>query len=544
MFSQKNFVSLRKILRNMKKILFIVAFVTAPVIFTKSFGINLIDDLKALDNALASRPVIESQKRVKIDSLYQAAAISNMAYDAYYCLYKEYRSYNYDTALIYVDFMERVAAPGQLPEVELCRAFVYLSGGLFKEASDILSSWRERHMDVVDRKLLFTYRTMYARLQWDMADNAGGKIGEHYNKIGLETNDQIIQSLSTQDTVYYWYALAITDLREGNYARSIARCKVALEASPASIHEQAVTASTLAYLYRLTNEPEKALHYYIEAAICDILSSTYETVALRNMAELLFEAGETDLADRYIHIAMHDAQRYHARHRQVDIAQSLPIIEEKMMSRIRSQQYMTYILLIVVAVLLLIGIIGIIILVRQNRALTNAQETIDRMNGSLTEANKLKEQLLGTLLSSRSKYINAVKQYQQYVKQHAAYRQWNALFSIPKDADARIQRVVLDHQIDTILLSIYPTFIEDFNSLLRPEEQFVLKKDELLNTQLRIFALIRLGITHNEVIAEILDYSINTVYSYKTRVIASSKMGADEFYSSLMQIPSFSSTPV
>lgn len=544
MLSQKDFVSLRKILQNMKKILFIVAFVIAPVIITKSFGINIKDDLKALDNALSSRPVIESQKRVKIDSLYQAAAISDMAYDAYYWLYEEYRSYNYDTALIYVDFMERVAAHEQLPEVELCRAFVYLSGGLFKEASDILSSWRERHMDVVDRKLLFTYRTLYARLQWDMADNAGGKIGEHYNKVGLETNNQIIQSLSTQDTVYYWYALAITDLKEGNYARSIARCKASLAAAQVSIHDQAITASTLAYLYRLTNEPEKALHYYIEAAICDILSSTYETVALRNVAELLFEAGETDLADRYIHIAMHDAQRYHARHRQVDIAQSLPIIEEQMMSRIRSQQYMTFILLIVVAVLLLIGIIGIIILVRQNRALTNAQETIDRMNGSLTEANKLKEQLLGTLLSSRSKYINAVKQYQQDVKQHAANRQWNALFSIPKDADARIQRVVLDHQIDTIFLSIYPTFIEDFNSLLRPEEQFVLKKDELLNTQLRIFALIRLGITHNEVIAEILDCSINTVYSYKTRVIASSKMEADEFYSSLMQIPSFSSTPV
>ena len=88
MLFQKKFVSLHKILRNMKKILFIVALVTAPVIFTKSFGINLIDDLKALDNALASRPVIESQKCVKIDSLYHAAALSNMAYDAYYWLYK------------------------------------------------------------------------------------------------------------------------------------------------------------------------------------------------------------------------------------------------------------------------------------------------------------------------------------------------------------------------------------------------------------------------------------------------------------------------
>ena len=103
-----------------------------------------------------------------------------------------------------------------------------------------------------------------------------------------------------------------------------------------------------------------------------------------------------------------------------------------------------------------------------------------------------------------------------------------------------MQRTVLDHQIDTIFLSLYPTFVQDFNALLRPEEQIVLKKEELLNAQLRIFALIRLGITHNEVIAQILDYSINTVYSYKTRVIAASNLSPDAFYAALMQIPSFS----
>ena len=162
------------------------------------------------------------------------------------------------------------------------------------------------------------------------------------------------------------------------------------------------------------------------------------------------------------------------------------------------------------------------------------------MNRNLLEANKLKEELLGTLLSSRSQYINAVQHYQQSVKQNAVNRQWSELLTVPKSADARLQRTVLDRQIDTVFLSVYPTFVRDFNMLLKPSERIVLKNDELLNAQLRIFALIRMGVNHNEVIAEILDYSINTVYNYKTRVIASSSLSQEEFYQALMQIPSFS----
>ena len=158
------------------------------------------------------------------------------------------------------------------------------------------------------------------------------------------------------------------------------------------------------------------------------------------------------------------------------------------------------------------------------------------MNQSLMEANQLKEELLGTLLTSRSKYINAVQQYQQEVKQHALNRQWSPLLSVPKEADARMQRTVLERQLDSIILRIYPSFVEDFNSLLRPDEQLVLRKDELLNAQLRIFALIRLGISHNEVIAEILNYSVNTVYNYKTRVISASDLEPDAFYAALMRI--------
>ena len=128
----------------------------------------------------------------------------------------------------------------------------------------------------------------------------------------------------------------------------------------------------------------------------------------------------------------------------------------------------------------------------------------------------------------------------QDVRQNAANRKWSELMTVPKAADARQQRLVLDHQIDTIFLSLYPTFVKDMNAILRPKEQIILKKGELLNVQLRIFALIRLGITHNEIIAQILDYSINTIYSYKTRVIAASDLSSEAFYTALMHIPSFS----
>ena len=109
----------------------------------------------------------------------------------------------------------------------------------------------------------------------------------------------------------------------------------------------------------------------------------------------------------------------------------------------------------------------------------------------------------------------------------------------PKNADAKLQRQILNRRMDEMLLKIFPTFVEDFNQLLREEERFVLKENELLNTQLRIFALIRLGIAHNEVIAEILDYSINTVYTYKTRTINRSHLSPNDFYTQLMQIASF-----
>lgn len=161
------------------------------------------------------------------------------------------------------------------------------------------------------------------------------------------------------------------------------------------------------------------------------------------------------------------------------------------------------------------------------------------MNRNLLVANRLKEEYIGTMLSSQSLYLSEVERYQQQVQQCVHKKRWDDLLTIPKSVDARRKRTEYYKQFDEMVLHIFPSFVQDFNALLRPDEQIRLKKGELLNTELRIFALLRLGITHNEVIADVLDYSLTTVYTYKTKVKSRSDLSNEEFNARLMAIPSF-----
>ncbi|MBR1381392.1 MAG: hypothetical protein IJ554_02855, partial [Paludibacteraceae bacterium] len=136
----------------MKKIILLFVLHTHLFTFANALEINVKEELSQLEKALSERPSIEAKKCARIDSLSRVAAIGSSPYDTYRDLYEEYRSYNYDTALFYVRMMEQEATPKQMAEVQLSRAFVYLSGGLFKEAADILSDWESQ-----DSALLLSY---------------------------------------------------------------------------------------------------------------------------------------------------------------------------------------------------------------------------------------------------------------------------------------------------------------------------------------------------------------------------------------------------
>ena len=497
---------------------------------------QLLIDLYPLEHELSERAGYDALKRVRIDSLLRELYLTEQPYSICRQLYEEYRSYNYDTALIYADKMEaeaqRMGDTSLIMQATISRAFVYLSGGLFHEAYTILSTAQESTARMSDDYLL-----TFARLLYDMSDYADGTtLAEQYNRQGNYYMSLLASRHTAADSAQYWYPLAVIDLRNGDYERSIYRMREAMRDSRATVHDQAIYTSSLAYLYRCTGDTPAALDAYIQAAICDIRSSTFETVALRMIAEILYETDEIALADRYIHIAMNDAQTYHARHRQVSISQLLPIIEQNYSKRMQFRTNTAYMLLVVLLCMLGAGVVGIIVLLHRNRTIRDAQRTIDAINRNLSITNTVKEQLLGKMVAGHSQYLSAVEKYQASIRQKVINRQINELMVVPKNVDARIQRQLLNRQMDEILLSIFPSFVEQFNSLLRPEHHISPKPDELLTPALRIFALIRLGILHNELIAEILDYSVNTVYTYKTRTLNQSDLSAEEFYAALMQI--------
>ena len=194
---------------------------------------------------------------------------------------------------------------------------------------------------------------------------------------------------------------------------------------------------------------------------------------------------------------------------------------------------------IINGVMIALLVLALIIILSRRRMFIRGRKQLDEVNSKLLVANTVKEELFRTMFSTGSRYISDLEQYQQRFKENVVQRKYQELMVIPKNVDAHLWRINMTRQVDEMLVKIYPTFAEDFNALLREEERFVLKKGEILNTPMRIFGLVRLGIQHNDVLADIVDCSVNTVYTYRTRTIARSDLDADAFYEAIMQIPSF-----
>ena len=159
---------------------------------------------------------------------------------------------------------------------------------------------------------------------------------------------------------------------------------------------------------------------------------------------------------------------------------------------------------------------------------TNAQ--LNEMNSQLSESNHVKEEYIAHFFDLCSTYINKLENYRKSLNKKATEKQLDELFKMLKST------TVVDNELeelyknfDNIFLNLYPTFVKDFNSLLIKDEQAILKQGELLNTELRIFALIRLGITDSVKIAAFLRYSLSTIYNYRTKGRNKAAVSRDEF---------------
>ncbi len=501
-----------------------------------------------LEAVLAEQGAYDSAKVTEIRTLEEAFGehrgdnkeASGKEFAQAKALFDAYKSYNYAHSKHYADLLAEIAAQSsdrrQQYEAQYCQLFALLSAGLFKEGYDL----QQRMTVPVEDSLAWAeYHILSARLMLDMAVYAGEGYSDDYGMAYKRHYEQALERLTPRDTFLYYSCTASLAEQDAQWDAALAYYRISLQDSRETLHDSAVTYSSMAFVYSQMGNREAMFHYNALSAAADIRSCTKETVALRRVAQTLYEDGEVSTAARFIRKAEEDAQFYGARHREMELMQILPIIETENEKLLQTKTHRIWGLTIT-SLLLLIGMVGALFLVQKYlRQAKAANRTIQEMNRNLLVANRLKEEYIGTMLSSQSLYIGEVERYQQKVIQCLNKKRWDDLLTIPKSVDARCKRTEFYKQFDEMVLHIFPSFVQDFNALLRPNEQIVLKKGELLNTELRIFALLRLGITHNEVIADVLDYSLTTIYTYKTKVKSRSDLSNEEFQARLMAIPSF-----
>jgi len=469
----------------------------------------------------------------------------------YQPLYDEYKVYNYDSARHYAQEIVRVALrlnePSRIVNARLKICFCLLSAGMFKETLDSL---KEIDISGAGDLLKAEYYALMGRYYYDLGDFDNDAYNTPaYTALGTKYIDSALHIYAPGSTWSIYYT-GLKEMKSNNWAEAKTHLRDLLSRSGLTDHELAVTASTLSAIYIYNGQTDTAMQLLIRAAIADIRSSTKETAAIFNLAQLLYKSGDVKNASSYIEAAIRDASFYGARQRKVQVSAILPLIEGEKISRVEAQKRTLITYAIITTLLLLIVIVLAIVIFRQvnklkiaQRKITEAHEKVQAVNGrlleannKLSEANKIKEEYIGYFFNADSEFFAKIEKFKKSLEQKIAYRKWEDLITLVNNTNLKKEKEELLQNFDKIFLKLFPDFIQGFNALFKEEDRVQLKDHEFLNTDLRIFALIRMGIHENEKIARILEYSVNTINTYKTKIKNKSIVPNDEFEQRIMEI--------
>jgi len=260
-----------------------------------------------------------------------------------------------------------------------------------------------------------------------------------------------------------------------------------------------------------------------------------------SLALNLYNRGDVNRAYNYIRVALDDALFYNARFKNSVIARVQPIIEDTYLQKIKYQQKILRLYSMLTSAFVIALACFLFFIYKQNKALTKARKELREandnllhLNQKLDEANIIKERYLGYFMNQCSVYINKLDMYRKNVNLKIKTGQIESLY---KSSTSELEKEIdeLRTNFDTAFLKLYPNFVSEFNSLLKPEERYELEEGQL-NTELRIFALIKLGITDVSQIADFLHYSVQTVYNYKSKVKGKSIVESDLFEEEVKKI--------
>lgn len=453
-------------------------------------------------------------------------------------IYKEYKAYMCDSALHYLhvnlEWAERRGEREAALETKLELAYLMASAGMYAEAVELLGQIDKASLPV---RLLPDYynsrHTLYATLERYTLDPL---FKHRYQTLATAYGDTLMQLLPNSSALYQEMK-ELQTATEGRVDEALRINDARLAKARPNTPDYALVTYQRAMLYRRIGNREAGKIYLALSALTDIRLSITDHASLWNLAELLYEEGDIEHAYRYIRFSWDETNRYNARSRSLQTAGILSLIDltYQSMHEKRSEHLWLFVW-IISALILLLGA-AVFLIYRQMRSLAMARNDLQHTNEQLQLSNKIKEEYMGRFMNLCSTYIERLDGYRRMIHKKVSAGQVEEVLKIVRSREVLDGGVKeLYENFDTAFLHLFPDFVERFNELLRPEERIVLRKGELLNTELRIFALIRLGIDDSSQIADFLRYSVNTIYNYRAKVKNKANISREEFETLLMQI--------
>lgn len=523
----------------MKKIVWLLMMVVMPMVANAAFSRNadLEDEdelLHRLDQYIARRDEFSSKKEKKLIRMKKKLNLTSGKRERlslYNQIYREYYTYRYDSAMVYakrgLQLAEQLHDDYYINLNKINRAAVLSTGGFYSQAEDLLLSLKPE--DISPKLMQYYYYTLtWVYNYWGAFCERSEFKEEMRDKKRLYLAKTLEYMGNKQSALYYYLNGELEYLQHRTDKKVLGWYQKALAASPVDSRVHASAAYCIARYYQDNEQMDIYEKYLVQAAISDQVCPLKENLALQELSTYLYnkDAKYAKRVAKYIYCSMEDAQFYNNRLRMVEISRIFPLITETNHQREIRQNRIITISLVVVSIVSLGFLAMMFFVFRINKRLAKSRREVrsqnmllEELNQKLLNTNKRRETYMRLFMDISAVYIKKLDDYRKLVSRKIKAKQTaDLLTAINSYKLAEEEASSFYIRFDKAFMDLYPNFVDEFNQLLLPEKQIVLPAPNSLTKELRIYALMRLGITDGQELATLLFYSTQTIYNYKTSI--------------------------
>lgn len=500
---------------------FVVIVLILINIFSLS-GQNKRSVLERLDSLVENRDYFIEKRNsqlVTLKQLYNKANDEREKYNIGNEIFRLYSKFDKDSAIFYVnanyDIAVRMNDKEKIVTSRMNYVFMMAALGMYKECFDYLPKFAP---DSYSPKVRYQYYKLCEYVYQGLRVYSAEPYSSYYKSKIDSIYDMILSDYDSSSTEYK-EAYIKKSYNDKDFKTTIKLIEDYMHNIPYDTNEYAMMLYILANSYKEIGDEENYLNYMSNVAEVDIITAVKEYRALKELAEYLYSKGDIERAYRYSRRSLEDAELFNARQQTLEVARIQPIINEAYQKQIKDNERKFKNLSLLLAICLLMLLAAILFIIRQMKLLKAADENNKNLILHLSEVNHIKEEYIGHFMKLCSEYIIKIDEFRILVNRKLKSGQYDDLHKLTSNKKLiDKEQEELYRKFDTSFLQLYPNFVSDINNLLKEELRFELKKDELLNNELRICALIKLGIRDSSHISEFLGYSPNTIYTYRTKV--------------------------